>query len=90
MSDDLREREPDRKQGTDATIDGTPSDHAGTGSGVTGPAPGGGAGNAVPAGGGDGSTGDQGGPGDSEGRQPAGEDPQTEWLRTAEGGSQEG
>ena len=42
MSDDLRQREPDRVRGDDPTVQGTPSDHAGTGSGVTGPAPGGG------------------------------------------------
>ena len=83
MSDDLREREPERTQGDDPTIEGTPSDHAGTGGGVAGPAPGGGT--ATPAGGGDGATGDRGGPGDSEGRDPAGEDPQTEWLREAPG-----
>jgi hypothetical protein len=85
MSDDLREREPDRTQGDDATVDGTRSDQAGTGTGIVGPAPAGGDGGAVPAGGGDGSTGDRGGPGDSEGRRPAGSDPQTEWLRSADG-----
>ena len=42
MSDDLREREPDRTQGDDPTVRGTPSDHAGTGAGVAGPAPSGG------------------------------------------------
>ena len=86
MSDDLREREPERTRGDDPTIQGTPSDHAGTGGGVTGPAPSGGIADQVPAGGGDGATGDRGGPGDSEAREPAGEDPQTEWLRDAPGG----
>ena len=86
MSDDLREREPRRQEGDDPTIEGTRSDQAGTGTGTSGPAPAGGQGGAVPAGGGDGSTGDRGGPGDSEGRQPAGQDPQTEWLREAPGG----
>ena len=42
MSDDLREREPRRQDGDDPTIEGTRSDGAGTGSGVTGPAPAGG------------------------------------------------
>ena len=84
MSDDLREREPDRTRGDDATVEGTRSDQAGTGTGVVGPAPAGGDGGAIPAGGGDGSTGDRGGPGDSEGRRPAGSDPQTEWLRSAD------
>jgi hypothetical protein len=42
MSDDLREREPDRTRGDDPTVDGTRSDQAGTGAGVAGPAPAGG------------------------------------------------
>ena len=39
MSDDLREREPDRTRGEDPTVEGTRSDHAGTGTGSQGPAP---------------------------------------------------
>ncbi len=42
MSDDLREREPLRDQGDFPGEKGTRSDHAGTGSGVIGPAPAGG------------------------------------------------
>ena len=42
MSDDLREREPRRDQGDFPPEDGLRSDHAGTGGGVTGPAPAGG------------------------------------------------
>ncbi len=81
MSDDLREREPDRTRGDDPTDEGTRSDHAGTGTGSQGPAP--------AAGGGYGSTSEAGGSGDSEGRTKAGEDPQTEWLRNAPGGEGE-
>ena len=39
MSDDLREREPLRDQADLPGEDGLRSDHAGTGTGVTGPAP---------------------------------------------------
>ncbi len=42
MSDDLREREPRRDQADFPPEEGTRSDHAGTGTGVTGPAPAGG------------------------------------------------
>lgn len=42
MSDDLREREPQNDQVDFPPDEGTRSDHAGTGSGVTGPAPAGG------------------------------------------------
>ncbi len=42
MSDDLREREPRRDQADFPPEDGIRSDHAGTGTGVVGPAPGGG------------------------------------------------
>jgi hypothetical protein len=42
MSDDLREREPQRDQADLPAEEGTRSDHAGTGTGVHGPAPAGG------------------------------------------------
>ena len=42
MSDDLREREPERDQGDFPPEEGLRSDHAGTGSGTAGPAPSGG------------------------------------------------
>ena len=42
MSDDLREREPERELSDVRPGDGIPSDRAGTGAGVTGPAPAGG------------------------------------------------
>ena len=101
MSDDLREREPLRDQGDLPGEDGLRSDHAGTGTGVTGPAPAGDdperiaqgpagdpghpTGMGKTAGGGYGSGSDiQSSGGTGEG-QPAGEDAQTDWLRTAEG-----
>ena len=87
--------------------DGIRNDHAGTGVGVNGPAPGGDdpsraerlaegpAGNVEPlgglgtsAGGGHGTGSDkQSSGGTGEGRSGAGEDPETDWLRQAPGGS---
>ena len=103
MSDDLREREPRRDQADFPPEDGIRSDHAGTGAGVAGPAPGGGdpealaggpAGDPEPpggmgtaAGGGYGSGSDRSAGGTGEGQAPAGEDAQTDWLRGAEGGA---
>lgn len=102
MSDDLREREPLRDQADLPGEDGLRSDHAGTGAGVTGPAPAGGdperiaqgpagdpdhpTGMGKTAGGGYGSKSDvQSSGGTGEGDVPAGDDAQTDWLRTAEG-----
>lgn len=103
MSDDLREREPQRDQADDPPEDGTRSDHAGTGTGVAGPAPAGGdperiaegpAGDPEPAsgagataGGGYGVASERPSSGNSgEGETSAGDDPQSDWLRSAEGG----
>lgn len=102
MSDDLREREPLRDQADFPPEEGTRSDHAGTGTGTTGPAPAGGdperiaegpAGGDEPtaqpeatAAGGYGSASERpssGGTG--EGTTTSDDDPQTEWLRGAEG-----
>jgi hypothetical protein len=105
MSDDLREREPLRDQMDFPPEEGTRSDQAGTGAGVTGPAPAGGdperisqgpAGDEEPAqgmgataGGGYGVAAERPSSGNSgDGQSTAGEDPQTEWLRHAEGGAQ--
>ena len=115
MSDDLREREPRRDQGDFPAEDGTRSDHAGTGAGVVGPAPGGGdpkgvgdrpagdpealaggpaggdeppSGMGTSAGGGYGVGSDrQSSGGTGEGQAPAGDDAQTDWLRSAKGGA---
>jgi len=113
MSDDLREREPRRDQGDFPPEEGIRSDHAGTGTGVAGPAPAGGDPKAV----GDGPAGDpeaiaegpagdeeppsgmgtaagggygvgsdrQSSGGTGEGERSAGDDDQTDWLRSAEG-----
>ena len=100
MSDDLREREPLRDQGDFPPEDGIRSDHAGTGTGVAGPAPAGGdpeklahgpagdpespTGVGKTAGGGYGSGSDrQSSGGTGEAQEPAGDDAQTDWLRTA-------
>lgn len=102
MSDDLRERQPNRDQGDFPAEEGVRSDHAGTGAGVVGPAPAGGdpervaqgpAGDPEPpsgagatAGGGYGVASDRQSSGNSgEGVTPAGDDPQTDWLRSAPG-----
>jgi hypothetical protein len=99
MSDDLRERTPERDQADFPPEEGIRSDHAGTGAGVTGPAPAGGdperiaegpAGDPEPptgmgtaAGGGHGVGSDrQSSGGSGEGESPAGDDAQTEWLRS--------
>lgn len=102
MSDDLREREPKSAQNDFPRKDGNRSDGAGTGTGVTGPAPAGGDPEALAsspagdkgapgglgktAGGGYGSgSGRDSSGGTGEGEQPAGQDPQTDWLRGADG-----
>ena len=103
MSDDLREREPLRDRADHPPEAGTRSDQAGTGTGVTGPAPAGGdperiaegpaadpeapSGAGATAGGGYGTASDRSSSGGTgEGESGAGEDPETEWLRQAEGG----
>ena len=101
MSDDLREREPRREEGEVPEKDGIRRDGAGTGTGVTGPAPAGGDPEAIArgpagapdapggigktAGGGYGSGSDGGSGGTGEGEDAAGQDPQTDWLRNADG-----
>ncbi len=99
MSDDVRERDPQRDQGDVPLEDGIRSDPAGAGAGVVGPAPGGGdpenvaqspAGDPEPpsgagktAGGGYGSGSDrQSSGGTGEAQAPAGDDAQTDWLRS--------
>ena len=105
MTDDEREREPQRDQMDFPPEEGTRSDQAGTGAGVTGPAPAGGdperiaegpAGNEEPAsgmgataGGGYGSASERPSSGNSgDGQSTADSQPQTEWLRHAEGGAE--
>lgn len=103
MSDDLREREPQRDQADHPPEAGTRSDHAGTGAGVAGPAPAGGdperiaegpaadpepvSGAGATAGGGYGVAGARSSSGNSgDGETTAGDDPQSDWLRSADGG----
>ena len=90
MTDDLGERESRREGANPPAEDGLRSDHACTGTGVAGPAPAGGdperiaegpAGNEEPATG----AGRTAGGGAGDGQQLAGEDAQTDWLRTSEG-----
>jgi hypothetical protein len=105
MNDDLRERESVPERAEFPPEDGTRSDHAGTGTGVSGPAPAGGdperiaegpaadedpaSGMGATAGGGYGVAAERPSSGNSgDGTQSAGTDPQTEWLRHADGGAQ--
>lgn len=97
MSDDLREREPARDAADDPAQEGTRSDHAGSSATLASPTPPqpndeAGAlpdrpeepptGQATSAGGGYGSGSDRASSGGGgEGQTPAGEDPQTDWLR---------
>jgi len=95
MSDDLRQREPARDQADDPAQEGLRSDHAGSSATLAAPAPpqpelenepilpdqpqGD---EPATAGGGYGSGSDRASSGGSgEGQSPAGEDPQTDWLR---------
>lgn len=83
MSDDTRKPEPLRDRADDPGEAGTHSDHAGTGATSGGVAPGG---EATSAGGGYGVGSERGSGGSGEGTRPAGDDPETDWLRDAPGG----
>lgn len=87
MSDDTREREPLRDRADNPAEAGTRSDHAGTGATSAGVAPGG---QATSAGGGYGVGSERGSGGSGEGTRPAGDDPETDWLRDAPGGPDSG
>jgi hypothetical protein len=107
MSDDLREREPRHDPEAFPPGDGIRKDDAGTGIGVTGPAPAGGdpdkidpgpagdpeppAGIGATAGGGYGVASERPSSGNSgDGQTTAGDDPQTDWLREADGAGDAG
>ena len=97
MSDDLREREPARDRADDPAQEGLRSDHAGTSATLAAPTPPQPAesgdplpdkpvepptGQGTSAGGGYGSGSDRASSGGSgDGQTPAGDDPQTDWLR---------
>lgn len=87
MSDDTREREPLRDRADNPAEAGTRSDHAGTGATSAGVAP---RGQATSAGGGYGVGSERGSGGSGEGTRPAGDDPETDWLRDAPGGPDSG
>jgi hypothetical protein len=81
VSDDLREREPQRDQADLPAEAGTRSDHGASGGASLAGSPAGGA----PAGGGYGTPSGRGSGGTGEAAERIGQDSQTDWLRDAPG-----